>query len=241
MILLGGLFGAFLIKRHQSQKSTEDGENTYVGKKTVQDFLEFKDIKNGIVSLGNNEYRLILEVTGTLNFFLLSEEEQDKAEANFRSLLGSLTFPVQFYTQTRLLDLSKEVIQIRTGLSDLPEKLRIYGMQMSEDMQRWMGSKSVLLKRNYIVIPYKSEDYHEAVRELNRRKDIVVSELIKWIDCKPLNTLEALEVFYVMYNKHKAVSSRIEDAEEYGFTETNVKGVSLRDIRQIAKEEAAGF
>jgi hypothetical protein len=44
-----------------------------------------------------------------------------------------------------------------------------------------------------------------------------------------------------MYNKHKAVSSRIEDAEEYGFTETNVKGVSLRDIRQIAKEEAAGF
>ena len=136
MIALGGLFG-FLIKKHQKALEGADCGD----KNSVQDFLEFKDIKNGIITLQNNDYRLILEVTGTLNFFLMSEEEQDKAEANFRSLLGSLTFPIQFYTQTRLLDLSNEVLQIRSGLSNLPERLRIYGMQMSEDMQRWMGSK----------------------------------------------------------------------------------------------------
>ncbi len=236
MIALGGLFGFFLIKKHQKALEGADCGD----KNSVQDFLEFKDIKNGIITLQNNDYRLILEVTGTLNFFLMSEEEQDKAEANFRSLLGSLTFPIQFYTQTRLLDLSNEVLQIRSGLSNLPERLRIYGMQMSEDMQRWMGSKSVMLKRNYIVIPYQNDDYQEAVRELSRRKDIIVSELSKWIDCKPLNTLEVLEVFYVMYNKSKAVSSRIEDAEEFGFTETYVKGVRINDIREMAKE-AAGY
>ena len=173
MIALGGLFGFFLIKKHQKALEGADCGD----KNSVQDFLEFKDIKNGIISLPNNDYRLILEVTGTLNFFLMSEEEQDKAEANFRSLLGSLTFPIQFYTQTRLLDLSNEVLQIRSGLSNLPERLRIYGMQMSEDMQRWMGSKNVMLKRNYIVIPYQNDDYQEAVRELSRRKDIIVSEL----------------------------------------------------------------
>jgi hypothetical protein len=236
MIALGGLFGFFLIKKHQKALEGADCGD----KNSVQDFLEFKDIKNGIITLQNNDYRLILEVTGTLNFFLMSEEEQDKAEANFRSLLGSLTFPIQFYTQTRLLDLSNEVLQIRSGLSNLPERLRIYGMQMSEDMQRWMGSKNVMLKRNYIVIPYQNDDYQEAVRELSRRKDIIVSELSKWIDCKPLNTLEVLEVFYVMYNKSKAVSSRIEDAEEFGFTETYVKGVRINDIREMAKE-AAGY
>lgn len=241
MIALGGLFGFFLIKKHQKAlEGADGGDKNSRNKKSVQDFLEFKDIKNGVIALLNNDYRLILEVTGTLNFFLMSEEEQDKAEANFRSLLGSLSFPVQFYTQTRLLDLSKEVLQIRSGLSNLPERLKIYGMQMSEYMQRWMGSKSVLLKRNYIVIPYQNDDYQEAVRELSRRKDIIVSELSKWIDCKPLNTLEVLEVFYVMYNKNKAVSSRIEDAEEFGFTETHVKGVRLYDIREMAKE-AAGY
>ena len=43
-----------------------------------------------------------------------------------------------------------------------------------------------------------------------------------------------------MYNKSKAVSSRIEDAEEFGFTETYVKGVRINDIREMAKE-AAGY
>ena len=57
------------------------------------------------------------------------------------------------------------------------------------------GFENVMLKRNYIVIPYQNDDYQEAVRELSRRKDIIVSELSKWIDCKPLNTLEVLEVF----------------------------------------------
>ncbi len=232
---LGCAFGLFLIKRNQRTSKSAGGAES---SKSVQDFLEFNGIKNGVIALSNNEYRLMLEVTGTLNFFLMSEGEQDKAEANFRALLGSLSFPVQFYTQTRLLDLSKEISQIRSSLPNLPEKLRIYGVKMSEDMQRWMGSKSVLLKRNYIVIPYSNDNYDEAVRELYRRRDIVVSELSKWIDCKPLNTLEALEVFYVMYNKSKAVSARIEDAEDFGFTETYVKGVELSDIRKMAKEAA---
>lgn len=209
--------------------------------KSVQDFMEFQKIKNGVITLPNNEYRLILEVTGTLNFFLMSEEEQDKAEANFRALLRSLSFPLQFYTQTRLLDLSSEILQIRSGLPNLPDKLKIYGAKMSEDMQRWMGSKSVLLKKNYVVIPYSNESYDEATKELYRRRDIIMSELSKWIECKPLNTLDVLEVFYVMYNKNKAVSARIEDAEDFGFTETYVKGVELSEIRKMAKEAAESW
>jgi hypothetical protein len=244
--VLGLIFGIGFIFFAERQKRKILGSQSENGcrksskrRESVQDFLEFTNIKNGIISLPNNEYRLILEVIGSVNFFLLSEEEQEKIETNFRNLIRSLTFPVQFYTQTRLLDLNTEIGAMQEKLSNIPEAMREYGLQLASDMARWVGSRNVLIKKNYIVIPYKNSDYNEAVRELYRRRDIIEAELSKWIDCRTLSTLEAAKVFYVLFNKNRAVSLRIEDAENYGFTDSYISS-PIAETKDIYAVERVG-
>jgi len=248
--LIAGAAAIFLINKQKEKILSNDrsgsqgkaGQNKILPmrqKKTLQSaqhFIGFQDIKNGIIILPNNEYRLIVEVVGTVNFYLLSEEEQEKIEAYFRSLLRSLSFPVQFYIQTRLLDLDEEVRYMTGKLAELPPQLQEYGMSLADSLMRWTGAKNVMIKKSYIVIPYNNSDFNEAVRELYRRRDIVVAELSKWIECRTLSSLEAAEVLYIFYNKEKAVTMKISDAEQYGFTESYVRGVGIGNLRESFEE-----
>lgn len=225
-LILGIGFIFFAEKQKKSMLKTGQTspgiKNDLKKSRNAQDFLEFTDIKNGIIALPNDEYRLIVEVVGSINFRLLSEQEQDNIEANFRDFLRSLAFPVQFYVQTRPLDLNNEISAMQERLRALPPAMAEYGIQLASDMARWVGSRNILVKKNYIIIPYQHSDRNEATKELYRRKDVVVGGLSKWIDCKVLNTLEAAKVFHVFFNKNRSVSFRMEDAEDYGFTDLYV-------------------
>lgn len=61
-----------------------------------------------------------------MNFPLLSAAEQEQVEASFRSLIASLTFPVQFFVQTRRLDISRQIDEVKARSSQIPEAMRDY-------------------------------------------------------------------------------------------------------------------
>jgi len=65
-----------------------------------QQFLEFDQIKNGIIILKDKTLRAVLMVS-SLNFSLKSEEEQSAIIYQFQSFLNSLDFQCQIVVQSR--------------------------------------------------------------------------------------------------------------------------------------------
>lgn len=89
------------------------------------DFLSIEDIKDGLLILKGNRYRAVV-TADPVNFSLLSEEEQGAVEAAFISLLLSLSFPLQFFTIVKPVDVSESIEEFRERLQFLPEGMREY-------------------------------------------------------------------------------------------------------------------
>jgi len=69
-----------------------------------QQFLEIEQIREGVIILKNKSLRGVLAVS-SLNFALLSEEEQNAILHQFQSFLNSLDFPCQIICQSRKLNI----------------------------------------------------------------------------------------------------------------------------------------
>ncbi|MCR4426256.1 MAG: hypothetical protein NUW23_08735 [Firmicutes bacterium] len=207
---------------------------------SAQEFMGIEDIQNGILILPGGRYRLILEVLGTLNFYLLTPEEQNTVEDLFRSCLASISFPIQFCVQTRKLDLSAQIEGLKRATRDQESPhLRQYRERFVNHLSTdWMRRRNVLTRRTYVVIPYDGPGgFEEAQQELWRRKELIEATLRRWLGTRVLSSEDIVEILYVLYNKERANTAKIEDAVEYGYLEPYVRGVSLRDVREL--EEAS--
>ena len=83
----------------------------------TQEFLEIKDIREGVLLLKNNSIRGILMVS-SLNFALKSDEEQSAIIYAFQTFLNSLDFFCQIVIQSRNINITPYL----DGLKDLEEK-----------------------------------------------------------------------------------------------------------------------
>lgn len=206
---------------------------------TMQGFLEFEDIRDGIIVLPGGRYRAVIEVIGTVNFPLLSDTEQENIESSFRTLLASVNFPLQFYTQTRQIDLSPQIRGIEERMATLPDNLRRYAYELSQYLAGW-ARYSPLVRRNYIVVQYDAgpgeDKFVLAKQELLRRTEMLGSELSKWLKWHRLTTDEIVELLYTALNKDRSSYARGQDAVEYGFFEPYVKGLRTSAVE---KTEAA--
>src|SRR5258708_589158 len=72
--------------------------------KATQDFVPIKEVRDGVVILKDNSLRSIL-MTSSMNFALKSEDEQKAIILQFQNFLNTLEFSVQFFIQSRKLDI----------------------------------------------------------------------------------------------------------------------------------------
>ncbi len=203
---------------------------------SAQEFMGIEDIENGILILPGGRYRLILEVLGTLNFLLLTDEEQNTVEDLFRSCLASISFPVQFYVQTRRLDLSAEIAGLNRVVheGEAPQLKQYRERFVNHLSTDWMRGRNVLTRRTYVVIPYDGPGgYEEAQQELWRRRELIDATLRRWLGTRTLSTGDIVEILYVLFNKERANTAKIGAAVEYGYLEPYVRGVSLKDVQEL--------
>lgn len=75
----------------------------------IKNFLPFDDIKdNMIVQEKGERFTMIIECHG-INYYLMSESEKISVEEGFIQFLNSLRFPVQFYIQSRTINLDESI------------------------------------------------------------------------------------------------------------------------------------
>jgi hypothetical protein len=86
--------------------------------------IEIKEVKDGILILPHNQYRLIIE-TSSINFELKSEEEQDVLIDSFQNFLNSLPCPLQLLIRVREVDIDRYLEQTSQSKSTEKEKAKV--------------------------------------------------------------------------------------------------------------------
>jgi hypothetical protein len=174
--------------------------------------ININGVQDEVLILPNNEYRAILN-TGSINFELKSEAEQDVLVENYKSFLNSLPCPVQILFRVREMDMDKYLGAFHARL--IAEKEKIYKEQIknySEFVKQLVVTSKILSRNFYIVIPFSSDDNLDfrVAQELNC--DIISKGLGRLgIQTRRLPNLEILDLFYSFYNPEQSKRQSITD------------------------------
>lgn len=121
---------------------------------STQNTLQIAEIRDGIVIMNDGSYRSVIMVK-SINFDLMSQQEQEAVEYSYQGFLNSLYFPVQIFLRSQRVDLQpyiEKLDKIRTEhdnmlLALLMEDYITYIDQLSEQT-------NIMDKKFYVVVPY---------------------------------------------------------------------------------------
>lgn len=167
--------------------------------------IQIKEVKDSILILPHNRYRMILE-TSSINFELKSDEEQDILLESYQNFLNSLPCPLQILIRVREIDVDRYVEQI--AHSKETEQEEVYREQIdtyTEFIRQTVSGNKILTRRFYLIIPYepqgREKDFSVIKEHMFLQKDLVLRGLEKLgMKARCLDTLAVLNQFYTFYN-----------------------------------------
>ena len=247
VILGGGIFAALSVIKKTDPKNTVATMDKEVD--NAQDALPFDTIKNGVIDLGNDKYRAVIEVQ-SLNYDLLSGAEQDNIELMFRRFLTSLIFPIQIHIQTRVLDNKQRVIATEKMINKSVEQFP----QLGDYAQKYLNSmvelpkiiNNNLQKKKYIIIPYDdaysltklsdSEKREYIEKELENRCGLIRNGLHGiGLRTKRLGTNDIVEMNYAIF--HRDGYENVENITNGSYLQTLVRGENILREDELNADE----
>jgi len=200
--------------------------------KTTQDFLEIKDIKEGVLTLKNNSMRGILMVS-SINFALKSNEEQAAIIYAFQNFLNSLDFACQIVIQSRNINITPYLDNVKAlEEGQTNELLKAQTTSYVEFIKELVIGEHIMVKNFYVVIPYipanilgtgsaikqfnfissnnvgqqlTDEDFQKCKIQLWQRMEFLASGLKRCdLNAVPLTTPELIELFWSTHHPNEA-------------------------------------
>jgi hypothetical protein len=156
---------------------------------STQNSLQIAEIRDGIVIMNDGSFRCVVMVK-SINFDLMSPQEQEAVEYSYQGFLNSLFFPIQIFLRSQKVDLRpyiEKLDKIRTEHDNMLLAL------LMEDYIGYIDSLSqqtnIMDKKFYVVIPFfpvvevqqaltKSKNFLGGVGGLLRKSDqhVVINE-----------------------------------------------------------------
>ena len=184
---------------------------------TTQDFTNIVEIAQDVVFFKGKSACMILEVS-SVNFFLLSGDEQNARIYGYMSLLNSLSFAIQIFIISRRIDLSAYIKLLEDRITIVTnqrviEHLRLY----KEFIQELVKGEGLLDKKAYVVIPFSSLEIgsstpapnkkpptftEQARAVLESKRDNISTQIERMgLIVRPVPTEELVKLFYEIYNQ----------------------------------------
>lgn len=197
--------------------------------KPSQQFVEIKEIKNGVLYLKHGGMRKALIVSG-VNFDLKSEAEQNLILNSFQNFLNTIDFTIQFFIHSRKANITAYLERIkRREEEEKNELLKIQIQEYGNFIRSFVEENSIINKEFFVIIPYhpvssvtqsgggimdiffkkpasaaqknKEDADRESIEQLDRRVEQVISGLEQiGLRAAPLEDEELIELFYNLYN-----------------------------------------
>src|ERR1700752_4060473 len=99
--------------------------NAKASARATQEFVPLKEVRDGIVILKDGSLRSVL-MASSINLALKSSDEQTAVIAQFQNFLNSLEFTVQFFVESRELDIRPYIALLEERLAaELDDLMKI--------------------------------------------------------------------------------------------------------------------
>jgi len=121
---------------------------------STQNTLQIAEIRDGIVIMNDGSFRSVVMVK-SINFDLMSPQEQEAVEYSYQGFLNSLYFPVQIFLRSQKIDLQPYIAKL--------DKIRTEhdNMLLALLMEDYIGyidalsaQTNIMDKKFYVVIPF---------------------------------------------------------------------------------------
>ena len=190
---------------------------------TSQEHIPIADITDDLVVFKDGGACVILE-TSSLNFELLSDQEQEAVIVSYAALLNSLSFPIQIVIRTQVKDISNYFVYLNSIAQEITNPLlKNYMSDYTAFIADIIKKKNVLSKKFYLVIYFsplelgvtksflsaaartlpftKSYCIQKAKISLYPKRDHVIRQAGRaGLKARQLTTAELINIFYDVYN-----------------------------------------
>jgi len=194
---------------------------------SAQQFLEFEQIREGIIILKNKALRAVLMVS-SLNFGLKSEEEQKAILYQFQDFLNSLDFSCQILIHSRKLNIIGYLDKLKKiEENEKKELLKFQIVEYQNFIKQIIAGGSIMQKTFYLILPFTlfeaqktlankkkmsikisaltEEEFQRCKFQLWQRVEFVVLGLKRCgLHAVPLNNLELIELLWSFYHPQES-------------------------------------
>ena len=208
---------------------------------STQQYLDIAEIKENTVILKDGTLRAVILVS-SINFALKSEEEQDALVSAYVEFLNSLAYPVQIVIQSRKLNMTGYLNDLREkAKNQTNELLKIQIINYIQYITELVELGEIMTKKFFVVAPYspysdRSKGFFKRLKEavspasaikisakkladFSRDLDIRVSHIQGSLRSMGLNSVRLdtqglIELYYNCYNPETAESEKLTDVKQ---------------------------
>jgi hypothetical protein len=128
--------------------------DTKVKAQATQDFVPIKEVRDGIVILKDGSLRALL-MASSINLALKAADEQQAIIAQFQNFLNSLEFTVQFFIQSRDLDIRPYIALLEERYAkELDDLMKVQIREYIAFIKDFTERANIMSKNFFIVVPY---------------------------------------------------------------------------------------
>ena len=121
---------------------------------STQNSLQIAEVRDGLIIMNDGSFRSVVMVK-SINFDLMSPQEQEAVEYAYQGFLNSLYFPIQIFVRSQKVDLGPYIERLDKIRSEHDNMLLALLM---EDYIGYIGNLSqqtnIMDKKFYVVIPF---------------------------------------------------------------------------------------
>jgi type IV secretory pathway VirB4 component len=201
--------------------------NTKVKAQATQEFVPIKEVRDGVVILKDGSLRVLL-MASSINLALKSQDEQQAIIGQFQNFLNSLEFSVEFFIQSRDLDIRPYTALLQDRFTqELDELMKIQIREYMAFIKDFTERANIMTKNFFIVVPYdpalinrsggvlgsilpgrnsenlalSDEQFEQYRTQLEQRASVIEQGLIRTgVRVVKLGTEEVIELFYKLFN-----------------------------------------
>lgn len=121
---------------------------------STQNTLQIAEIRDGVVIMNDGSFRSVVMVK-SINFDLMSQQEQESVEYSYQGFLNSLYFPVQIFVHSQKIDMQPYLARLNKIRGEHDNMLLA---MLMEDYIGFISSISlqanIMDKKFYVVVPF---------------------------------------------------------------------------------------
>jgi len=208
---------------------------------STQAYLDISEIKDDVLVMRDGTMRSVLLVS-SINFALKSEDEQNAIISAYVGFLNNLDFCLQIVIQSRELDITKYIEQLKQKEKEQTnELLKMQTTEYIQYVEELISMGKIMNKRFYVCVPYypasgkhknffsslldvfkpatlikmKEKKFLQYKIELDRRTENVMGSLASiGLNAVRLDTQSLIELFYNTYNPVTSKNQKLVDIKQ---------------------------